>query len=126
MVDSAPSELTEAGSTHDKGGTTMFDPFATSLSLGWILLAAGVVSTLVIATDKVSYASDVRRQAAERSRHHQDLKPAARWSLVALSLLLASYGALRIQEDHNWLPLQKPQFYAWHINTMCSSDSSKR
>ena len=95
----------------------MFDPFTTSLSLGWIVLAAGVISTLVIATDKTSHPSDVPPQAVKRSRHHQDLKPVPRWLLAALSILLASYGALRIQEDHNWLPLQKPHFYTWETNT---------
>jgi hypothetical protein len=30
----------------------MPDPFMTSLSLGWALMAAGVLSTLVIATGK--------------------------------------------------------------------------
>jgi len=38
---------------------TMFDPFMTSLSRGWILLAAGASSALVIATNKSSYTSDV-------------------------------------------------------------------
>jgi hypothetical protein len=74
----------------------MFDPFMTSLSRGWILLAAGASSALVIATNKSSYTSDVPPQIPKRSRHHQDIKPVTRWSLVALFILLSSYGALRI------------------------------
>jgi hypothetical protein len=52
------------------------------LSLGWIVLAAGIISALVIATDKTSHTSDVSPQAENFSRHHQDLKPVTRWSLV--------------------------------------------
>ena len=75
------------------------------------------ISTLVIATDKTSHTPDVSLQAGKLSSHTQDLKPVTRWSLVALSILLASYGALLIQEDHDWLPFQKPHFYTSEINT---------
>jgi hypothetical protein len=40
------------GSSRGKRRMIMPDPFMTSLSLGWALMAAGVLSTLVIATGK--------------------------------------------------------------------------
>jgi hypothetical protein len=95
----------------------MSDPFMTSLSLGWFLLAAGVISAFVIATYKTSHAFDGSFQTGKLSGQTQDLKPARRWSLVALSILLAAYGALLIQQDHNWLPFQDPQSYASEFNT---------
>jgi hypothetical protein len=94
----------------------MFDPLMTSLSLGWVLLAAGIISALVIAADKTSYTSNVSPQAGKLGSHHRDLKPITRWSLVSVSILLASYGALRIQEDHDWSRFQKPHFYTSEIN----------
>jgi len=95
----------------------MFDPLMTSLSLGWFLLVAGIISALVIATDKTSHRADVPPRTGKLSSHNQDLKPVTRWSLVALSILLASYGALLIQEAHNWSPFQKPHVYTSEINT---------
>jgi hypothetical protein len=96
---------------------TMFDPSMTGLSVGWILLAAGVISALVIATDKTSHTSDVSAQAGKLGSHHRDLKPVTRWTLVAVSILLASYGAFLAQEDHDWSPFQAPHFYTSEINT---------
>lgn len=95
----------------------MLDPLMTSLSLGWILLAAGVISTFVIATYKSSYPTDLPSEGTERGNYDQDLNPVTRWCLVALFILLASYGAFRIHEDHDWLIFQRPHFYAGEINT---------
>jgi hypothetical protein len=89
----------------------MFDPFMTSLSLGWFLLAAGIISALVIAIYKPSHTSDIAPQTGKLGSHNQDLKPVTRWSLIAASILLASYGALLIQADHNWFPFQMPHFF---------------
>jgi hypothetical protein len=86
----------------------MFDPFMTSLSVGWILVGAGVISMLVIATERSSNMSDLPLQPAKCSSRAQDLKPVARWSLVAMSIVLCSYGVFRIQQDRNWSPFQEP------------------
>ncbi len=94
----------------------MFDPFLTTLSVAWILLAVGVISAVVFATAGSTGTTELPPQEAERSKRDQDVKPVARWSLVALSLLLASYGALRVQQDHDWLPFQRPHLFTWGID----------
>jgi hypothetical protein len=104
----------------------MFDPFMTGLSLGWTFLAAGVISTLVIATRKTSNPPDMPPQSAIRNSKDQGLPTLTRWSLVVLAIAVGCCGAFRIQEDHDWSPLQKPHSYLWESNTKCSPDSSAR
>jgi hypothetical protein len=97
----------------------MFDPFMTSLSVGWILLGAGVISMLVIATERSSNMTDLRFQPTKCGSRAQNLKPAARWSLIAISFVLCSYGVFRIQQDRNWSPLQEP--YSVHTTSLVRS-----
>jgi hypothetical protein len=94
---------------------TMLDPFM-SLSLGWFLMAVGIISALTIATDKTPHTADVSPQTGRLSSHNENLKPVIRWSLLAASILLASFGALLIQENHNWLAFQRPHIYTSDIN----------
>ena len=86
----------------------MFNPFITSLSFGWFLMAAGIISALVIATYKPTRFHTVQPQMRGSSSRDPDLRPAVRWSLVTVFVLLAAIGALVVQVNHDWNAFQMP------------------
>jgi hypothetical protein len=86
----------------------MFDPFMTSLSFGWFLMAAGTISALVIAIHRPARFNTVQPQMRGSSSLDPDLRPAVRWSLVTVFVLLAALGALVVQVNHDWNAFRMP------------------
>ena len=86
----------------------MFDPFVTSLSFGWFLMAAGVISALVVAIYRPTPFHTVQPQMRRSSSRDPDLRPAVRWTLVTVFVLLAAVGALVVRLNHDWNAFQMP------------------
>ena len=86
----------------------MFDPLMTSLSFGWFLMAVGIISALVIAICRPTRFHTVQPQERGSGSRDPDLRPAVRWSLVTVFVLLAALGALVVQVNHDWNAFQMP------------------
>jgi hypothetical protein len=86
----------------------MFDPFMTSLSFGWFLMATGIISALVIAVHRPTRSHTVQPQMRGSSSRDPDLRPTVRWALVSVFVLLAAIGALVVQVHHDWNAFQMP------------------
>jgi hypothetical protein len=95
---------------------TMFDPLMTSVSLGWFLLVAGIISALVIEPIKprIHLTCRFRPESSAGTLRIVACYTMVFGCVVHFACLL---WALLIQADHNWLPFQKPHFYTSEINT---------
>jgi hypothetical protein len=78
------------------------------LSLGWLLLLGGALGSVrVLRAKTFSWANEVDTVVTEEDRQREaPMTPFKRWVLVAICFLLAIVGAVLIQRQHNWNPLQ--------------------
>jgi hypothetical protein len=83
---------------------------AVNLSLGWFCLLGGVLGAFRVATAKKFYKSDFANQdgviTEEERKTEVLMTPLIRWLVVAVCILVAVYGGIRIQDDHAWNPFQ--------------------
>jgi hypothetical protein len=77
-------------------------------SLGWLLLLGGVLGAVrVLRAKTFSWANEVDTVVTEEDRRREPLMtPTQRSVLVAICLVLAVAGAILIQRQHDWNPLQ--------------------
>jgi hypothetical protein len=81
--------------------------------MGWACLLGGALGAFRVATAKVFYKSDFMDSdgvITEQDRTTEiTVTPLKRWLIVLGCVGLAIYGAIRIQDRHNWNPFNTPE-----------------
>jgi hypothetical protein len=81
-----------------------------SFSIGWFCLFGGIVGAFRVSVAKKFYKSDFANTdgiiAEEDYKAEVQMTPVKRWTIVGICVVIAVFGAFKIQQDHNWNPFR--------------------